>query len=241
MTELLHDLKLSPRDALFFDFDGVLAELGPDADAITLDAEARRDLVRIAGKLDGAVALLSGRDIRDLASRTPEAVWRAGGHGLETCAPFDPIPDMPPPPPDAVLTYLRRVEADNPGVRLEVKGPVAALHFRAAPDAQAACHDAARIAAEAAPDHVWQAGKMVVEVKPTGAHKGEALRRLMDRAPFKGRRPIMFGDDTTDEDAMAVAQDLGGLGVKVGEGPSVAQTRAEDPVAVRAWLADVAR
>ena len=59
---------------------------------------------------------------------------------------------------------------------------------------------------------------MVVEVKPAAAHKGAALRRLAAAPPFAGRRPLMIGDDTTDEDAIAAAQDLGGLGVKVGQG-----------------------
>ena len=47
----------------------------------------------------------------------------------------------------------------------------------------------------------------------------------------------MLGDDATDEDAIAAAQALGGLGVKVGPGPSAARLRAPDPAAVRAWLA----
>jgi trehalose 6-phosphate phosphatase len=46
----------------------------------------------------------------------------------------------------------------------------------------------------------------------------------------------MLGDDTTDEDAIATALALGGVGVKVGEGPSAAALRARDPAAVRAWL-----
>jgi trehalose 6-phosphate phosphatase len=122
-------------------------------------------------------------------------------------------------------------------VRLELKGPVAALHFRAAPDAEGACIAAAKAAAAEAPGHVHQAGKMVVEVKPATAHKGSALRRMMERAPFAGRRPVMLGDDTTDEDAIAAAQALGGIGVKVGIGPSVATLRAPEPAAVRAWIA----
>lgn len=234
---MLAEFELADGDALFFDLDGTLAEIEDDADAVTLDEAAATALVRLADRLGGAVALVSGRDIRDLASRTPDAIWRAGGHGLETCAPGDPVPQMPPPPPDAVLAPLRRVAEENPGVRLELKGPVAALHFRAAPEAEAACLEAARTAAAAAPDHVQQAGKMVVEVKPAGAHKGETLRRLMQGAPFAGRRPIMFGDDTTDEDAILAAQELGGLGVKVGEGPSAAKIRTDEPAQVRAWLA----
>ena len=47
----------------------------------------------------------------------------------------------------------------------------------------------------------------------------------------------MLGDDTTDEDAIAAAQALGGLGVKVGPGATAARLRAPDPAAVRAWLA----
>ena len=78
---------------------------------------------------------------------------------------------------------------------------------------------------------------MVVEVKPAAAHKGAALRRLAAAPPFAGRRPVMLGDDTTDEDAIAAAQDLGGLAVKVGPGPTAARLRAPDPAAVRAWLA----
>ena len=77
---------------------------------------------------------------------------------------------------------------------------------------------------------------MVVEVKPEAAHKGSTLRRLMRRAPFAGRRPVMIGDDTTDEDAIEAAIALGGLGVKVGAGASAAALRAPDPAAVRAWI-----
>ena len=78
---------------------------------------------------------------------------------------------------------------------------------------------------------------MVVEVKPAAAHKGAALRALAARPPFAGRRPVMLGDDTTDEDAIAAAEALGGIGVKVGPGASAATLRAPDPAAVRAWLA----
>jgi trehalose 6-phosphate phosphatase len=135
-----------------------------------------------------------------------------------------------------VLAPLRALAA-LPGMRLELKGPVAALHYRAAPEREAEAVAAAVVAAGSAPGLVHQRGKMVVEVKPADAHKGRALRRLADRPPFAGRRPVMLGDDTTDEDAIAAAQDLGGCGVKIGPGPTAARLRAPDPAAVRAWLA----
>lgn len=232
----LENLRLGERDALFLDFDGTLAEIGPDPDAIALPPETALALSRMAPFLGGAVALLSGRDLRDLAKRTPPGIWRAGGHGLEVLPPDGRLPPPPPPPPDPVLVPLREA-ARRPGVRLELKGPVAALHFRAAPEAEAPCLAAAEAAAGTCPGYVSQAGKMVVEVKPAAAHKGTALRSLMDMVPFRGRRPVMLGDDTTDEDAMAAAQGLGGIAVKVGPGGTVARLHAPDPAAVRAWLA----
>lgn len=231
----LDGLRLSSGDALFLDFDGTLAELGPDPDAIRLPEPTLAALGRLAARLEGALALISGRDLRDLAARTPAGVWRAGGHGLEVAAPFAPLPPQPAPPPEAVLAPLRAL--DHPGLRLELKGPVAALHYRAAPEAEAACLAAADRAAAAAPGLVVQAGKMVVEVKPASAHKGRTLRRMMAETPFAGRRPVMLGDDATDEDAIAAAEALGGIGVKVGAGASAARLRAPDPAFVRAWIA----
>ena len=239
MTDDLATLALGPMDALFLDFDGTLAEIGPDPDAIHLPEATHLHLEALSARLNGALALLSGRDLRDLAARTPSGVWRLGGHGLETLPPGDAPPPPPPPPPELILASLREA-ARLPGVRLELKGPVAALHYRAAPDAGPACLAAAEAAARLAPGHVAQAGKMVVEVKPASAHKGTALRRLMQMPPFAGRRPVMLGDDTTDEDALAEALALGGLAVKVGPGPSAARLRSPDPAAVRAWIARLA-
>ena len=237
MTEkAISNFQLDRGDALFVDFDGTLAELGPDPDAIKLHADAASALSTLAERLNGAVAILSGRDLRDLAGRTPDRLWRAGGHGLEILPPGRPPADPPGPPRDEILQILRDA-ARHPGVRLELKGPVAALHFRAAPEAEARCLAAARAAADTAHDLVMQAGKMVVEVKPSSAHKGLTLEKLCKRQPFAGRRPVMFGDDTTDEDAILAALRLGGMAVKVGEGESAAPVRAECPAALRAWLA----
>jgi len=232
----LAGLHLAPRDSLFLDFDGTLAEIGPDPDAILLPPATAEALAALAARLDGAVALLSGRDVRDLAGRVPDTVWRAGSHGLEIVPPGGALPPPPDPLPDAVLAPLRAA-ARIPGVRLELKGPVAALHYRAAPRAEAACLAAAEAAAAAAPGLLHQTGKMVVEVKPADAHKGRALHRLAVAPPFAGRRPLMLGDDATDEDAIEAAQDLGGIGVKVGAGATAARLRTPDPRAGRDWLA----
>jgi glyoxylase-like metal-dependent hydrolase (beta-lactamase superfamily II) len=128
-------LRLDDGEALFFDLDGTLADIGPDPDAIALPAETAAALGRIAARLGGAVALISGRGLADLAARSPDSVWRAGHHGMLTAAPGETLPPAPPPPHPAVLALLESLPAAHPGVRLELKGPVVAVHFRAAPEA----------------------------------------------------------------------------------------------------------
>jgi trehalose 6-phosphate phosphatase len=55
----------------------------------------------------------------------------------------------------------------------------------------------------------------------------------MRRAPFAGRLPVFIGDDVTDEDGMAAARRLGGVGLRVAEA-------FRDPAGVRAWLRETA-
>jgi trehalose 6-phosphate phosphatase len=61
----------------------------------------------------------------------------------------------------------------------------------------------------------------------------------MQREGFAGRTPIMVGDDTTDEDAMRVAAELDGFGIKVGSGASLADYRFEDTDTVWDWLRSI--
>ena len=58
----------------------------------------------------------------------------------------------------------------------------------------------------------------------------------MNEAPFAGRVPVVAGDDTTVECGVAVVQPRGGVGIKVGSGPSLALHRLESPRAVYEWL-----
>lgn len=84
---------------------------------------------------------------------------------------------------------------------------------------------------------IVQKGKMVVELRPPGADKGDAVRAFMGQDPFAGARPVFVGDDLTDEHAFAAAAALGGDGVLVGATRSTkARYRLPSVAAVAAWL-----
>jgi len=223
-------------DALFLDFDGTLAPIQDDPHSVALPVGGADTLLALAEQLDGALVAISGRDIRDLSERLPVEIWRAGGHGVDIVAPGEAPPQSPQTAPGTLLADVERIARDFPGTWAESKGPVIAIHYRASPDAAGALEDAlARLLAHV-DGYALQQGKMVMEAKPADAHKGRALESLMARSPFIGRRPIMVGDDTTDEDAMAAAIRAGGTAIKVGPGETVAPHYLTAPDTVWAWL-----
>lgn len=225
-----------PGAALFLDFDGTLAPLQADPDAVILPEGGAETLRALAAKLGGALAVLSGRDIRDLARRIPDDLWRAGGHGLEICAPDQRPEEHPNAAPPALMDAMTLLAAGVQGARLEAKGEVLALHYRAAPDSGDVLETAMKKIIAGVDGYILQPGKMVLEAKPAHANKGLTLMRFLERRPFQGLSPVMVGDDATDEDAMAEAIAAGGYGVKVGPGETHAAYGLKSPADVWRWL-----
>lgn len=224
--------------SLFLDFDGTLVELVSRPDAVEVGTNLRNLLVKLRDKLDGRVAILSGRAADDLRSHVGLLELAiAGSHGSERSIPGRTVrPASRPSGLDAIIATLRRIEADNPGILVEEKPAGVAIHYRLAPWAEEVCHDAAERAAMAI-GMVLQHGKMVVELKPAGVDKGSAVRAFMAEPNFVGTRPIFIGDDLTDEHGFVAVREWGGEGVLVGpQRPTAANYRLENVMAVRCWL-----
>ena len=81
-------------------------------------------------------------------------------------------------------------------------------------------------------------GKDIVEFAVRHVTKGDALDRLRE---LRGADAVLFaGDDVTDEDAFRVLRE-GDVGVKVGEGDTLAGHRVSDPAALTDVLKQLAR
>ncbi|WP_084409833.1 trehalose-phosphatase [Fulvimarina manganoxydans] len=233
--------KIDPaRHAVFLDFDGTLAEFVDDPDAVRLPDGTFEPLDRLREACDDAICIVSGRKIADLDRfLSPMRFAAAGVHGLERrIEPGASVERLITPEAlDPLRDALAPVIEGNPRLKLEDKGLALVLHFRTAPDLQGLAQSAMDRAAEGRDDLVVMHGDMIAEVHPAGMDKGQALAAMMERAPFKGRVPVYVGDDTTDEFALKVVRDRGGLSVKVGEKESVAAYRLPHVAAVHRWIA----
>jgi len=227
--------------ALFFDFDGTLTDLAPTPDSVRV-ADGLPDLLaRLAARLAGAVAIVSGRPIGELdAHLSPLRLPAAGVHGAERRSADGQwrrlaVPDLAP-----ALAVLQALVERQPALRLERKPGALALHYRQAPQLENECLTAMGVAVARVDGMALQRGKMVVELKPRHAGKGHAVRAFLDERPFRHRRPWFFGDDVTDETAFEAVLALGGVAVKVGDGDTLAPHRLADPAALHGWLRDAA-
>lgn len=228
--------------SLFLDFDGTLVDLAPTPDGVIVGEHLRDLLATLSDRLGGRIAILSGRSVAEIAAFLhPVAIAIGGSHGLELRR-IDGGHDAPDRPDglDGVIDRMKAFAADWPGVLVEEKPLGAALHYRGAPEAEAACRRLAHEAAELT-GLALQPGKMVFELKPEGGDKGRALGLFMADPLFQGTRPIFLGDDLTDEPGFAAAAAAGGAGILIGEPRETAATWRLDGVeAVLAWLADEA-
>jgi len=211
-----------PRPILIAtDVDGTIAPIQRLPDLAAVPDATQDALLTIAGSPDARLAFVTGRDADSLAGviEVPGS-WRAVEHGRTVVAPGETVPMETLATADrAALDSLRSWatgEAAPAGAWVEEKPASIAIHVRRLAERSpeeaerllaAAEQQARRLGLEVRP------GRSVVEVGVDLGRKDLALDELMERT---GARSVIYlGDDVTDFDAIARANELGGLGIVV--------------------------
>ena len=198
---------ITSRTALFLDFDGTLGELAATPDAVRLQPDVLTALTALQHLLDGALAVVSGRELADLdAFLYPLCVATAAEHGSVRRSAAGQLASAVPTDLGDALQTAKALAAKHPALLVEVKTRAVSLHYRQAPELEQICVAAMQAAAQRSSDLEVLRGKLVVELKPQGISKGTAISDFMCKAPFEGRQGIFAGDDVTDESGFAAIE-----------------------------------
>lgn len=235
--ELLSPLVAARRLGLLTDFDGTISAIAVRPEGAVVSPVAREALATLAGRLP-LVGAMSGRALFDLRAKLelPELLY-IGSHGLAWW--YQGQDEMPP----EALPFVQHAERamvelapllSLDGVRFEEKGVSLAIHYRLAPDADAA-RTAIMAAVTASPTASLfepREGIRVIELyPPVKVNKGTALRAVVERFKLDGL--VFLGDDLTDVDAMYAAAQLRGgcqtatIAVRHAESPALAAEAAD--------------
>ena len=226
--------------ALFLDFDGVLVDIAERPESVVVP-EALPDLLESwVERADGAVCIVSGRSVAVIEAFLPafsgDIVGCHGGEtrigGLRSEHQLSGSNEV-----RLLLQECAEFAAGHQGVQAEPKPTGAVLHYRRASESVAS--EVKAYATELGRRHrafELHPAKMALEFRPPDVGKERAVERLMSEVPYEGRRPVYFGDDTTDEPSLVWVRSQGGISVKVGEGQTSAEFRAGSPREVAAYL-----
>ncbi len=232
---------------LLLDYDGTLVPFAARPELAEPDHELLDLLKALAAHPSLSLHIISGRPrpvidrwFRHLPaglhaehgfwSRAPGADWRANGvltHGWK----------------ERIRPVMEDFASCTPGAFIEEKEAALCWHYRLAdPELgqrqgrELALHLTgflANLPVEVMPGH------RIVEVRQHGVNKGIVLPAILAAIITSPEEFVVaFGDDRTDEDLFA-ALPAHCMGIKVGEGATLATRRLRDPAAVRAFLRDL--
>jgi trehalose 6-phosphate phosphatase len=211
------------RVVVGLDFDGVLSPIVPDPAAAVIHPDGPRTLVALADQVRG-IAVITGRPARqaialggldevgkEVADRG-RGLYLLGQYGNERWSTVDRRVVSPRPPKGlsrfmAELPDLLRSQ-DAADAFVEEKGLAVAVHTRRLPDPAGAFERLLPVLSEAAAryDLGVEPGRMVIEVRAPGMHKGQALRTI--HGELDGNGVIFAGDDLGDIEAFRAVADL---------------------------------
>ncbi len=224
--------------ALFLDLDGTLAEIATTPQAAFIPTKIIEAVKKLHHLTDQALAIISGRTLADIDNLCGGLrLTAAGQHGLELRYPDGHLMQVE---GEHILQLVKAgaitLQQQYPSLLLEFKSMGLAVHYRQAPELADMVQQHLQKIVAVNLELQLQQGKMVSEVRLTGANKGTAIAELMSEKPFIGKTPIFIGDDVTDEDGFTAVNQLGGISVKIGPGDTGAQCHLQNVAQLHGWL-----
>lgn len=242
LSPTIEALATTKELAVVSDFDGTLAPFATAIYDAEINAAAARALNQLAHLPHTTAAVLSGRHLEGLQRVCPlrDPVLLGGSHGAESSWQHTELTA-------AMREHLTRKEEEIrsiidrfPGAEIEVKPFQRVLHLRSLelnnPEQAAAAYQAG-LALDTA-GFPRTVGKSVIEFSATAATKGTWLETL--RARTGATAMVFLGDDVTDEDGFRALHQPPDVGIKVGEGDSIATVKLADVDAVAQFLTELA-
>lgn len=207
---------LAGRSILYaFDFDGTLAPISSDRDAVVIPQTIKQSLKALAARMP--CAIVSGRSLDDLVPRVDEAVpYLIGNHGLES--PFTPTETLYE-ARETCRIWMKDILRDSAalragGIDIEDKQYSVTFHYRHAVDVAASRTGLLKLLRELSPVPHVLFGKLSLNILPPGQRgKGEGVSRLMKHLRQEG--VFYVGDEETDENVFETNDGLV-VGVRVG-------------------------
>jgi trehalose 6-phosphate phosphatase len=213
----------APEAVIGLDFDGVLSPIVPDPSQAYIHPGGPEILVALAAQVK-AVAVVTGRPARQavtlghldsVGSRVAEAghdLFVLGQYGNERWSAKDRRVRSPR-PPKGLATFMAELPEllESNGLadaHIEEKGLAVAVHTRRMADPVGAQRTLEPLLRDRAARHglVLEPGRLVVEVRAPGMHKGDAVRRL--QRELRADAFMFAGDDLGDIEAFRAVQEL---------------------------------
>jgi trehalose-phosphatase len=237
LGDRLRQLARVPNLLIACDYDGTLAPLVDDPSEARPNRSSVAALRTLAELGNTYVAIVSGRSLRDLAllSRFPEEIRLVGSHGSEFDLGFASQLTPPLLSLRTELTAAVTTLGAKYGARVEEKPTGATFHFRGMDDETSRAARDELVRGPASREGVFtRNGHDIIEMSVVDTNKGSALDVI--RAQVGASAVIFFGDDVTDEDGFRTLTGPD-IGIRVGDGPTVAQYRVTDTDVVAQLLA----
>ncbi len=224
--------------AIFLDIDGTLIPHADHPNNIIIPKNLKFILYNLRNILDGALALISGRLVKDIHNIIrPLKLSISGIHGLEYINNLgEYLINNTEPIPLNIYEKLYKFSKNHPGTMFEEKNVSVALHYRNVPEIEKKAISIVNHLVRGSNLKLLK-GKKVLEIVPKSSNKGKAINFFMNKHPFLHKIPIYIGDDVTDEYGFELVNNLGGYSIKVGyESNTLANFFIKDTISVLRFL-----